>query len=72
LIFLLLLPALRELTVSVSLCGPTTRTIGVAIYTLNKPLSSRDPNLREKMRIEIKDLQRTFGFSILYVTHDQF
>jgi iron(III) transport system ATP-binding protein len=23
------------------------------------------------MRFEIKDLQRTFGFSILYVTHDQ-
>jgi iron(III) transport system permease protein len=31
-----LLPALRELTVSVLLYGPTTRTIGVAIYTLNE------------------------------------
>jgi iron(III) transport system permease protein len=27
---------LRELTVSVLLYGPTTRTIGVAIYTLNE------------------------------------
>jgi iron(III) transport system permease protein len=33
--FLIFLPALRELTVSVLLYGPTTRTIGVAIYTLN-------------------------------------
>ena len=34
--FLIFLPALRELTVSVLLYGPTTRTIGVAIYTLNE------------------------------------
>lgn len=34
--FLIFLPALRELTVSVMLYGPTTRTIGVAIYTLNE------------------------------------
>ena len=33
---LIFLPALRELTVSVLLYGPTTRTIGVAIYTLNE------------------------------------
>jgi iron(III) transport system permease protein len=34
--FLIFLPALRELTTSVLLYGPTTRTIGVAIYTLNE------------------------------------
>ena len=34
--FLIFLPALRELTVSVMLYAPTTRTIGVAIYTLNE------------------------------------
>ena len=34
--FLIFLPSLRELTVSVLLYGPTTRTIGVAIYTLNE------------------------------------
>src|SRR5512147_1698862 len=34
--FLIFLPALRELTVSVLLYGPTARTIGVAIYTLNE------------------------------------
>ncbi len=34
--FLIFLPALRELTVSVLLYGPSTRTLGVAIYTLNE------------------------------------
>ncbi len=34
--FLIFLPSLRELTVSVLLYGPTSRTIGVAIYTLNE------------------------------------
>ncbi len=34
--FLIFLPALRELTTSPLLYGPTTRTIGVAIYTLNE------------------------------------
>lgn len=34
--FLILLPALRELTTSVLLYGPRTRTIGVAIYALNE------------------------------------
>ncbi len=34
--FLIFLPALRELTTSVLLYGPRTRTIGVAIYALNE------------------------------------
>jgi len=34
--FLIFLPALRELTTSVLLYGPSTRTIGVAIYALNE------------------------------------
>ncbi|MFA6845704.1 MAG: iron ABC transporter permease [Sphaerochaetaceae bacterium] len=34
--FMIFLPALRELTTSVLLYGPTTRTIGVAIYALNE------------------------------------
>lgn len=34
--FLIFLPALRELTTSVLLYGPNTRTIGVAIYALNE------------------------------------
>jgi iron(III) transport system permease protein len=34
--FLIFLPALRELTTSVLLYGPHTRTLGVAIYALNE------------------------------------
>jgi iron(III) transport system permease protein len=34
--FLIFLPALRELTTSVLLYGPNTRTLGVAIYALNE------------------------------------
>jgi iron(III) transport system ATP-binding protein len=41
------------------------------VMLLDEPLSSLDPHLREEMRFEIKDLQRQFGFSIIYVTHDQ-
>lgn len=41
------------------------------VMLLDEPLSSLDPHLREEMRFEIKDLQKQYGFSILYVTHDQ-
>jgi iron(III) transport system ATP-binding protein len=41
------------------------------VMLLDEPLSSLDPHFREEMRFEIKDLQRRFGHSILYVTHDQ-
>lgn len=41
------------------------------VMLLDEPLSSLDPHLREEMRFEIKDLQRKYGFSIVYVTHDQ-
>jgi iron(III) transport system permease protein len=34
--FLIFLPSLRELTISIMLYAPNTRTIGVAIYTLNE------------------------------------
>ena len=33
--FLIFLPAMRELTTSVLLYGPFTRTLGVAIYAIN-------------------------------------
>lgn len=41
------------------------------VMLLDEPLSSLDPHLREEMRFEIKALQRHYGFTILYVTHDQ-
>jgi iron(III) transport system ATP-binding protein len=45
--------------------------INPTVMLLDEPLSNLDPKLREEMRFEIKDLQRKFGFSIIYVTHDQ-
>ena len=42
-----------------------------AVMLLDEPLSNLDANLREEMRFEIKDLQRKFGITVLYVTHDQ-
>ncbi|MCX7787491.1 MAG: ABC transporter ATP-binding protein [Spirochaetes bacterium] len=45
--------------------------INPKVMLLDEPLSNLDPKLREEMRFEIKDLQRRFGFTILYVTHDQ-
>lgn len=41
------------------------------VLLLDEPLSNLDPKLREMMRFEIKDLQRKFGFTVLFVTHDQ-
>ena len=41
------------------------------VMLLDEPLSSLDPHLREEMRFEIKELQKQYGFSIMYVTHDQ-
>jgi iron(III) transport system ATP-binding protein len=41
------------------------------VMLLDEPLSSLDPHLREEMRFEIRELQRQYGFSIVYVTHDQ-
>lgn len=41
------------------------------VMLLDEPLSNLDPKLRESMRFEIKELQRKFGFTIIFVTHDQ-
>ena len=42
-----------------------------AVMLLDEPLSNLDANLREEMRFEIKNLQRQFGITVMYVTHDQ-
>jgi len=42
-----------------------------SMLLLDEPLCNLDANLREEMRFEIKELQRTLGITILYVTHDQ-
>lgn len=41
------------------------------VMLLDEPLSNLDPQLRETMRFEIKELQRKFNFTIIFVTHDQ-
>ncbi len=41
------------------------------VLLLDEPLSNLDAKLREEMRIEIKELQRKTGITIIFVTHDQ-
>lgn len=38
---------------------------------LDEPLSNLDTKLREKMRHDIKQIQKKFKLTMLYVTHDQ-
>jgi len=41
------------------------------VFLFDEPLSNLDAKLRGQMRIEIKALQRRFGVTSIYVTHDQ-
>ncbi|ADH87849.1 ABC transporter related protein [Ancylobacter novellus DSM 506] len=41
------------------------------ILLLDEPLSNLDAKLRERMRLELKQLQRRTGITFVYVTHDQ-
>ncbi len=41
------------------------------LLLLDEPLSNLDAKLRERMRLEIKRLQRELGLTTIYVTHDQ-
>ncbi|HHY48283.1 MAG TPA: sn-glycerol-3-phosphate ABC transporter ATP-binding protein UgpC [Alphaproteobacteria bacterium] len=40
-------------------------------FLFDEPLSNLDAKLRGQMRVEIRRLQRTFGTTSVYVTHDQ-
>ena len=42
-----------------------------AVLLLDEPLSNLDAKLRERMRSELKTLQRRTGITFIYVTHDQ-
>ena len=42
-----------------------------AAFLFDEPLSNLDAKLRVQMRIEIKRLQRRYGTTSVYVTHDQ-
>ncbi len=41
------------------------------VLLLDEPLSNLDAKLREEVRIEIRELQRTLGLTTILVTHDQ-
>src|SRR5204863_8346465 len=42
-----------------------------ALLLLDEPLSNLDAKLRERMRFELKRLQRELRITTVYVTHDQ-
>lgn len=42
-----------------------------SLILFDEPLSNLDLKLRERLRIELKDLQRRTGLTSIYVTHDQ-
>ena len=41
------------------------------VFLMDEPLSNLDAKLRQSMRIQIKQLQRTLRITTVYVTHDQ-
>ena len=47
------------------------RVCNPRVLLLDEPLSNLDAKLRESMRFEIKDVQKRFGITVVYVTHDQ-
>ena len=44
---------------------------GPAIICMDKPLSNLDAKLRVQLRNELKKMQKDFGITTIYVTHDQ-
>jgi iron(III) transport system ATP-binding protein len=42
-----------------------------AVLLLDEPLSNLDASLRESMRVEIKNIHKKLGVTVLFVTHDQ-
>lgn len=42
-----------------------------SILLLDEPLGALDRKLREHMKVELKVLQREFGTTFIYITHDQ-
>ncbi|MBX0297489.1 ABC transporter ATP-binding protein [Haloarcula nitratireducens] len=41
------------------------------VLLMDEPLSALDRVLREQMRVEVERIQREFGITTIYVTHDQ-
>lgn len=44
---------------------------GPKVVLMDEPLGALDKNLRYQMQVEIKDIQRRLGMTVVYVTHDQ-
>ncbi|MGQ4557085.1 ATP-binding cassette domain-containing protein [Halobellus sp. GM3] len=44
---------------------------GPELLLLDEPMSALDARLRERLRLQIKEIQSTLGITTLYVTHDQ-
>lgn len=44
---------------------------GPAIICMDEPLSNLDAKLRVQLRNELKNMQKEFGITTIYVTHDQ-
>jgi spermidine/putrescine ABC transporter ATP-binding subunit len=42
-----------------------------SVVLMDEPLGALDKNLRYEMQVEIKDIQRRLGMTVVYVTHDQ-
>ncbi len=41
------------------------------VVLMDEPLGALDKNLRFEMQVEIKEIQRRLGMTVVYVTHDQ-
>ncbi len=41
------------------------------VCLMDEPLSNLDAQLRQEMRLELRELQRQLGLTVVYVTHDQ-
>ena len=44
---------------------------GPAVLLLDEPMSALDAQLRERLRVQLRDIQSELGITTVYVTHDQ-
>ncbi|WP_255170901.1 ABC transporter ATP-binding protein [Natrononativus amylolyticus] len=44
---------------------------GPSVLLLDEPMSALDAQLRERLRVQVKAIQRELGITTIYVTHDQ-
>src|SRR5207248_10351071 len=42
-----------------------------SVLLMDEPLGALDKKLRERLQVEIKEIQRRLGVTVIYVTHDQ-